>query len=184
MPNAEKARVIDELSDQLSRAQLTIVADYRGLKVTDLQTLRGTLRSLNAQVRVAKNTLTNIAANRAGIDILEPILAGPTVLVFAYGDVVGVSKSVGDFARTSRILTVRGGVMGNRLLSPPDVEAIATLPSREELHGRLVGLLVSPMARTVGVLSGPSRSIAYLVQARIDQLGGVPEPEAEAEAAD
>ena len=179
MPNAEKARVIDELADQLSRAQMTIVADYRGLTVTDLQGLRGTLRPLNAQVRVAKNTLTNIAANRVGIDVLEPILEGPTALVFAYGDLVSVAKSVGDFARTSRILTVRGGAMGNRLLSAPDVEAIATLPSRQELQGRLVGLLASPMARTLGVLSGPSRSIAYLLQARLDQLGGA-EPAAEA----
>src|SRR5687768_4562003 len=123
MPNAEKARTIDELTDQLSRAQMTIVADYRGLKVTDLQGLRGTLRPLNAQVRVAKNTLTNIAAGRAGIDVLQPILEGPTALVFAYGDIVSVSKSVGDFARASRIMTVRGGVMNNRLLMPPDVEA-------------------------------------------------------------
>ena len=180
MPNAEKAQTIEELTDQLARAQLTIVADYRGLKVSDLQGLRGTLRPLDAQVRVAKNTLTNIAASRAGIDVLEPILAGPTALVFAYGDVVSVSKSVGDFARSSRILTVRGGVMGNRLLTTPEVEAIATLPSRAELQGRLVGLLASPMARTLGVLSGPSRSLAYLFQARIEQLGGGETPEAEA----
>jgi large subunit ribosomal protein L10 len=178
MPNAEKARAIEELTEQLSRSQLTIVADYRGLSVGDLQGLRGTLRPLNAQVRVAKNTLTNIAANRAGIDVLNPILEGPTALVFAYGDVVSVSKSIGDFARSSRILTVRGGVMNNRLLTPPDVEAIATLPSIDELRGRLVGLLASPMARTVGVLSGPSRSIAYVLQARIDQRGGAPEAEA------
>lgn len=178
MPNAEKARTIDELTDQLSRAQMTIVADYRGLKVSDLHGLRGTLRPLNAQVRVAKNTLTNIAAGRAGIDVLTPILEGPTALVFAFGDIVSVSKSVGDFARTSRILTVRGGVMNDRLLTPPDVEAIATLPSREELHGKLVGLLASPMTRTVGVLSGPSRGVAYLLQARIDQLGGAPDAEA------
>ena len=178
MPNAEKARTVEELTDQLSRAQMTIVADYRGLKVGDLQGLRGTLRPLNAQVRIAKNTLTNLAANRAGIDVLEPVLEGPTALVFAYGDVVSVSKSVGDFVRTSRILSVRGGVMNNQLLTPEDVEAIATLPSREELQGRLVGLLASPMTRTVGVLSGPSRSIAYLLQARIDQQGGAPEAEA------
>ena len=178
MPNAEKARAISELTDQLSRAQLTIVTDYRGLTVTDLQGLRGALRPLNAQVRVAKNTLTNIAANSVGIDVLQPILEGPTALVFAYGDVVGVSKAVGDFVRTSRILSVKGGVMGNRLLSAPDIEAIATLPSREELHGKLVGLLASPLSRTVGVLSGPSRSLAYLVQAQIDKMGGVPLDEA------
>lgn len=172
MPNAEKAQAISELTDQLSRAQLTIVTDYRGLTVTDLQGLRGTLRPLNAQVRVAKNTLTNIAANSVGIDVLQPILEGPTALVFAYGDVVGVSKAVGDFVRTSRVLSVKGGVMGNRLLTAPDIEAIATLPSREELQGKLVGLLASPLSRTVGVLSGPPRSLAYLVQAQIDKLGG------------
>lgn len=178
MPNAEKAQAVTELTDQLSRAQLTIVADYRGLKVTDLQGLRGTLRPLNAQVRVAKNTLTNIAANQAGIDVLDPILEGPTALVFAYGDVVSVSKSVGDFVRSSRILSVKGGVMGNQLLSATEIEAIASLPSKEELQGKLVGLLASPIARTVGVLSGPSRSIAYLLQARIDQEGGAPVAEA------
>ena len=162
MPNAEKAQTVEELTDQLSRAQMTIIADYRGLKVGDLQGLRGTLRPLNAQVRVAKNTLTNLAANRAGIDVLDPVLEGPTALVFAYGDIVSVSKSVGDFVRTSRVLSVRGGVMNNQLLTPADVDAIATLPSREELQGKLVGLLASPMTRTVGVLSGPSRSIAFM----------------------
>jgi large subunit ribosomal protein L10 len=157
---------------------MTIVTDYRGLKVTDLQGLRGTLRPLNAQVRVAKNTLTQIAAARIGIDTLQPVLEGPTALVFAYGDVVSVSKALGDFARTSRILSVKGGIMGNRFLSGPDIEAIATLPSREELQGKLVGLLASPLSRTVGVLSGPSRSLAYVLQAQVDKLGGDTLPEA------
>ena len=178
MPTPQKAATIDELTDRLTRAKLTIVADYRGLSVGDLQGLRGNLRPLGAEFRVAKNTLTTIAAGRAGIDGIESLLEGPTALVLAYDDPVQTSKIVSDFARTSRILTVRGGVMANRLVSAPDVEAIATLPSREELQGRLVGLLASPMVRTLGVLSGPSRSIAYLLQARIDDLGGAPAAEA------
>jgi len=170
VPTALKAATIEQLTDQLGRAQLAIVTDYRGLGVTDLQAFRGTLRPLDAEFRIAKNTLTLIAANRAGIDALEPVLAGPTALVLAYGDIVSVSKAVSDFARTSRILTVRGAVMNNRLLSPEDVDAIGALPSRDELIGRLVGLLASPMARTVGVLSGPSRSFAYLLSARANQM--------------
>ncbi len=177
MPTAQKAAVIDELAGRLDRSQLTIVADYRGLKVTDLQGLRTVLRPLDAECRVSKNTLTLIAANRVGIEGMDEVLAGPTALVMAYGDVVGVSKAVSDFARTSRILTVRGGVMNNRLLAAPDVEAIASLPSREELLGRLVGMLVSPISRALGVLGGPSRSMAYLLQARADQLGGGSAPE-------
>ncbi len=170
MPTALKAATIEQLTDQLGRAQLAIVTDYRGLGVTDLQAFRGTLRPLDAEFRIAKNTLTLIAANRAGIDALESVLAGPTALVLAYGDIVSVSKAVSDFVRTSRILTVRGAVMNNRLLSPEDVDAIGALPSRDELIGRLVGLLASPMARTVGVLSGPSRSFAYLLSARANQM--------------
>ena len=172
MPTVQKAATIDELTDQLQRSQLTIVTDYRGLKVGDLQGFRSTLRPLDAEFRVAKNTLTTIAAERVGITGLDEVLAGPTALVLAYGDIVGVSKAVSDFVRTSRVLTVRGGLLNQQLVGPTEVEAIASLPSREELLGRVVGMLASPMARTVGVLSGPGRSIAYLLQARADQLGG------------
>lgn len=172
MPTVQKAATIDELTEQLQRSQLTIVTDYRGLKVGDLQGFRSTLRPLDAELRVAKNTLTTIAAERVGITGLDEVLAGPTALVLAYGDIVGVSKAVSDFVRTSRVLTVRGGLLNQQLVGPTEVEAIASLPSREELLGRVVGMLASPMARTVGVLSGPGRSIAYLLQARADQLGG------------
>src|SRR6266498_1537818 len=113
MPTPRKAAIIDELTDQLGRAQLTIVADYRGLKVSDLQGLRSTLRPIGAEFHVAKNTLTAIAADRAGVEGLSEILAGPTALVLAFNDPVATSKAVNDFARTSRILTVRGGVMSN-----------------------------------------------------------------------
>ena len=181
MPTAQKATTINELSDALSRASLAIVADYRGLNVADLQGFRGTLRQHGATMRIAKNTLTLIAADRVGITGLDGLLAGPTALVLAYDDPVQTSKVVSDFVRTSRILTVRGGVMGQRLVTAPDIDAIATLPSREELLGRLVGMLASPMARTVGVLSGPIRSLPYALNARAEALGG---GEAEAVAAD
>nr|MBA3529817.1 50S ribosomal protein L10 [Propionibacteriaceae bacterium] len=171
---------IGELADQLQRSQLTIVTDYRGLTVTDLQNLRSTLRPLNAEFRVAKNTLTAIAAEQVGIDVMRPVLEEPTALVFAFEDIVSVSKAVNDFVRTSRILKVRGGVLQNKLLNAADVEAIATLPSKQELQGKLLGLFVSPMSRFVGVLSGPSRSLAYVINARAEQLGGGSEPEAEA----
>jgi large subunit ribosomal protein L10 len=171
MPTVQKARTIDELSGQLSRAQLIIVTDYRGLKVADLQTLRGNLRPSGAEFHIAKNTLTRIAANNAGVVGLDPFLEGPSALVFAFEDPVQTAKAVNDFVRTSRILAVKGGVMGDRAVSAADVEAIATLPSREELQARLLGLMVSPLTRTLGVLSGPSRSMVYLLSARAEQDG-------------
>jgi large subunit ribosomal protein L10 len=140
MPTRQKARTIDELSNQLSRASLVIVTDYRGLKVADLQTLRGSLRPTGGEIHIAKNTLTRIAANNVGVSGLDPLLEGPSALVFAFEDVVQTAKAVSDFVRTSRIL-----------------------------QGRLLGMLVSPMARTLGVLTGPSRSMVYLLNARTEQ---------------
>lgn len=174
MPTAQKVATVNELSDQLSRAQLTIVTDYRGLRVSDVQGLRSNLRPIDAEFRIAKNTLTTIAAERAGLTDLAGLLAGPTALVLAYGDPVQASKVVTDFVRTSRVLTVRGGIMNYQLVSAPDIDAIATLPSREELLAKLVGMLASPMSRLVGVLNGPARSIPYLLNARAAQLGETP----------
>ena len=181
MPTEAKAAQIDDLVERMQRAELTIVADYRGLTVSALQDLRGRLRPVEAEFKVAKNTLTRIAAEKIGIEGLDTHLEGPTAIMFAYGDVVAPAKALGDFARSSRILQVKAGVMNGEVLSPDDIEAISSLPPREELLGRLVGMLASPMSRTVGVLSGPARSVAYLVNARIESLGGAQEL---AEAAD
>lgn len=169
MPTAKKAAEIDELTGALSKAQLTIVTDYRGLKVGDLEGFRSTLRPFKASFRIAKNTLTIIAAERAGVSGFEGMLEGPTGLVIVEEDIVGAAKAVSDFVRTSRVLVVRGAIMENRALSTADVEALSTLPSKDELRAKVLGMLVSPMARTVGVLSGPSRSIVYLLNAKAGQ---------------
>ena len=171
MPTPEKALVIDELADQLSRAKLAILTDYRGLSVTGLQGLRATLRPLNAEFKIAKNTLTRIAAEKAGIDGLTPMLDGPLALVLAYDDVVGPSKAITDFVRSSLILTVKGGVLENQVVTAKSIEDLATLPSRDELLGKLVGLLNSPAQRLVTVLGGPSRSLVQVLNAYADKQG-------------
>ena len=165
MPTPEKAVVIDELAEQLSRAKLAILTDYRGLSVTGLQGLRSTLRPLNAEFRIAKNTLTRIAAEKAGIDGLLPMLDGPLALVLAYEDVVAPSKAIADFARTSRILTIKGGVLEKTIVTAKGIEDLATLPSREELLGKLLGTINSPIQGLVNVLSGPSRSFVQVLNA-------------------
>lgn len=180
MPTPRKTAEIDLLVDRLERSQMTIVTDYRGLSVAQLQDFRSRVKPANAEFRVTKNTLLRIAAERVGIEGLDEHLEGPTAVLFAFGDVVAPAKAVSDFARSTRIMTVKTGVMNNQVLSAAEVEAIATLPPREELIGKLVGMLASPMARVVGVLGGPARSVAYLANARIEQLGGAGEGEAEA----
>lgn len=172
MPTPQKAAQIDALADSFERSQLTVVANYRGLSVAQLQELRGNLRESNAEFTVAKNTLTRIASGKVGVEIPGEFLEGPTALMFAYEDVVVPAKALTDFVRSSRVLELKVGVMEGQTLSTSDLDALASMPPREELLGKLVGMLASPMSRTVGVLGGPSRSLAYLLSARAAQLGG------------
>ncbi|MBX6755175.1 50S ribosomal protein L10 [Thermorudis peleae] len=172
MPTPEKAQQIDEIATILDQSQLVIVADYRGLTVADLTGFRSQLRQHDAKLRVVKNTLTRIAAERVGTTVMTPLLEGPTALIYTTGDPVATAKAVNDFVRSSRILTVKGALLGRQLLSPQDVEQLATLPSRPELVAKVVGGLQAPLYGLVSVLSGPVRSLLYVLQARARQLEG------------
>lgn len=158
------------MTDALGRATMTIVADYRGLKVGDLQSLRAQLRPHDADVKVAKNTLAKIAARANGLEALEPELVGPTALVLAYGDVAQPAKIVNDFVRTSRILQVRSGMLEGQIVAAGRVDEIASLPSRDVLIAKVVGGMTSPLYNIVGVLAAPTRSLLYVLQARASQL--------------
>lgn len=149
---------------------MTIVADYRGLKVTELQTLRSQLRPHNAEVKVAKNTLAKIAARNNELEVLESELVGPTALVLAYEDVAEPAKIVNEFVRSSRILEVRSGLLEGQLIAAGRIDEIANLPSRDQLIGKVVGGMSSPLYNIVGVLAAPMRSLMNVLQARANQL--------------
>lgn len=171
MATPRKIAAVAELSEVLSRSKLTIVTDYRGLTVADLQNLRSQLRPHQAELRVAKNTLTKIAARANELEALEPELVGPTALVTAFDDPVQPAKIVSDFVRSSRILLIRAAMLDGAMISAGQVEDLANLPSKEVLIGRVVGGLSSPLYGIVGVLAAPIRSLQYVLQARAEQLG-------------
>jgi large subunit ribosomal protein L10 len=170
LPTPRKEKLVEDLTDALGRATMTIVADYRGLKVSDLQSLRAQLRPHNADVKVAKNTLAKIAARANSLEVLESELVGPTALVLAYDDVAQPAKIVNDFVRTSRILQVRSGLLEGQIIAADRIDEIASLPSRDVLIGKVVGGMTSPLYNIVGVLSAPTRSLLYVLQARASQL--------------
>lgn len=172
MPTKKKTETIKELAAKLSRARLTILTDYRGLNTAQLQDLRRQLRPVEAEYQVAKNTLLLKAAEEAGIKALTAPLEGPTAVAFCYGDVVGPSKVLSEFAKASKILTIKAALLGDRLIAPTEVATLATLPSKEVLIGKLVGSLQAPIAGLVNVLNGPMRSLVYVLQARAKQLEG------------
>ncbi len=170
MPTPKKEAVVAEITDALGRSVLTILTDYRGLSVPQLQTLRANLRESHADMKVAKNTLTKIAAHASDISGLDENLVGPTALVFAWEDPAQPAKVLRDFARSSGILSIKAGVMDGEILTAEQIGAIADLPSRDELIARVVGGISAPLYGLVNVMSGPARSLAYVLQARRDQL--------------
>jgi large subunit ribosomal protein L10 len=170
LPTPRKEAQVKDLTEALGRATMTIVTDYRGLTVADLQNLRSQLRPHNADVKVAKNTLAKIAARANEMELLEPELVGPTALVLAYEDVAQPAKIVNEFVRTSRILQVRSGMLEGQLIAASRIDDIANLPSRDVLLGKVVGGMTSPLYNIVGVLAAPMRSLMYVLQARASQL--------------
>jgi large subunit ribosomal protein L10 len=172
MLKEDKERVVAELVERLRTAETLIVADYRGLSMTEIDNLRGELLKHGARFSVVKNTLTRRAAEAAGVDALLALLEGPTAIAFleADGDPVAVAKALNETARTTRVLAVRGGVLEGSPIGADDVANLAKLPPAEVLHGQVVSAIAAPLTTVVGLFTAPVRDLVGVLDARIRQL--------------
>ena len=177
MQRSEKERLVAELTEQLRGTETLIVADYRGLTVTELDTLRGKLLEQGARFSVVKNTLTKRAAEAAGVDALLTLLDGPTAIAFldSGGDPVAVAKALDDAARTE-VLVIRGGLLEGAEIGADDVKQLAKLPPPDVLRAQLVGALAGPLTAVVGLFAAPMRDLVGVIDARIRQLEETAEP--------
>jgi large subunit ribosomal protein L10 len=188
----DKERVVAELTEQLRTSETLIVADYRGLTMTQIDDLRGKLLEQGARFAVVKNTLTRRAAEAAGVDALLALLEGPTAIAFleSGGDPVAVAKALADAARETRVLVVRGGLLEGRPMEASEVESLAKLPPMDVLRGQVLGAVAAPLMTIMGLFTAPLQDLYGLLDARIEQLreqgdtseAAAPEPAAEAEA--
>ncbi len=172
-PRPEKVAVVDEVKVRISEAQATILTEYRGLTVKDIAQLRSDLRPHDAEYKVYKNTLVRFAVRDLNLPELEESLTGPTAVTFIKGDPAAVAKALRDFAKTKPNLIVKGGVLGDKILTAQDAAALADLPPREVLLAQLAGLLAQPMVAFAGLLQAVPRNFAYGLKALVDQ-GGAP----------
>ena len=172
MLKADKERIVDELTERLKATPTLFVADFRGLSVTEIDELRTKVIEHGARFTVVKNTLTKRAAEAAGADALLAMLEGPTAIAFieADGDMVGVAKALSDTAKTTRILSIRGGILDGNPIGEADVQNLATLPPVEVLRSQVLGAITAPLMTVVGLISAPVRDLIGLIDARIEQL--------------
>jgi large subunit ribosomal protein L10 len=183
MQKSEKERVVAELTERLQGADTLIVADYRGLTVTQIAELRGKLYEHGARFSVVKNSLTKRAAESAGIEPLLALLEGPTAIAFleSDGDPVAVAKALDQAARTETI-TLKGGLLDGAEIGADDIKQLAKLPPAETLRAQLVGAVAGPVTAVVGLFAAPMRELVGVIDARIRQLeeeGESAEPPAE-----
>jgi len=170
----DKEQVVAELTKRLRSSETLLVADYRGLTMTQIDALRTRLLESGARFTVVKNTLTRRAAEAAGADALLALLEGPSAIAFleADGDMIAAAKALADSARETRVLAIRGGIMQGRSVTAEEVETLAKLPSVDVLRGQVLGAIVAPLSALLALVSAPLQNLHGLIDARIEQLGG------------
>jgi len=183
MLRKDKEQVVAELAERLRSSQTLILADYRGLSVSELDEVRTKLLEHGARFHVVKNTLTKRAADEAGFETLKELLDGPTAIAFVGdGDMVSVAKTLSETARKTKVLELKGGILEGTPMDADQVSELAKLPPADVLRGQVLGAIVGPLTEIVSLFAAPVQDFVGLLDARIEQLGGDAPAEAEDEA--
>ncbi len=161
---AEKSQLVDTLATVFQDTGVIVVAHYSGLTVAQMTALRVKMREAGGGVRVAKNRLVKLALKGTDAESISDLFEGPTVVAFSK-DPVAAAKVAVDFAKINDKLVIRGGAMGPTALDADGVKALATLPSLDELRGKLVGLIASPATKVARVLNAPASQLARVLSA-------------------
>lgn len=169
MKEKSKADTVEALRRSIGAQRGAVVAEFRGLTVAELTTLRKKLREVNAEFRVVKNTLIRLAAKDTGFDKLNEFFSGPTAVALTHGDPVALAKAMKEFAGGTPKVRLKAGFFDGNVLAVRDVEALAEVPPREALLARLAAGLASPLSRLAQALSGPQRKLVYALQSIHDQ---------------
>tara|TARA_R110002167_G_scaffold111687_5_gene283638 strand:- start:134 stop:652 length:519 start_codon:yes stop_codon:yes gene_type:complete len=162
---AQKREAVAHLKDVFNSTGCVVVTHYSGLNVAQLTTLRREMRSAGADFKVTKNRLTKLALDGTPYSALTDLFTGPTAIAFS-DDPVAPAKVAVDFAKRHDKLVVLGGAMAQTVLDQDGVKALATMPSLDELRGKLVGLLKAPATKLAGVIQAPASQLARVMAAQ------------------
>ena len=171
MPRQEKMEQVELLAEKLKKAKVAVLADYRGLTVSQIEDLRTKLRGSDVEFRIVKNTLARRAAVDAGHESFQDVLKGPIAIAFGYDDLGTPGRLLAEWARSSRLkIDIVGALAEGRVLSTDQVRQLADLPSREVLISQLLGTLQSPVAQLVATIQAPVSNLVGLLEAYKNKL--------------
>lgn len=173
MNRAEKTQLATELKEGFQKSQVTIFVDYKGLKAADADIFRKKVRDTQGEVRVVKNNITRVITKDGSMGddakALMDTVVGPTMVVFAYNDPAATAKAVHEFLKDNEALALKDSLLGTKRISAADVEALASLPSREALLSMLLSVMNGPARNFVTVLSAVPRGLVTALAAIRDK---------------
>lgn len=179
MPTQKKIETVQALRQHIERSSLTIAADFRGLRVIDMEDLRRRLRAASVEMKVVKNTLLRLAAAAAGKPDLMQVVEGPTALGFASGDIIEAARTITEYARTAPgQFAIRGAFLDGQVLTADDLRDLVRLPPKPVLLAQIAGQLQSPLATLAGLLDAPLQELSLLLRSALGQLPGLIEARA------
>ena len=170
MQREEKREFVKQFNSVLKDKEFMLVANYQGLNVSQISSLRSQISAANSNFRVAKNTLAKMAIKNTNFEMLEKLFVGPTSIAYS-DDPVSTSKVLVDFAKDNDNLKILGGVMGDKELSVDDIKTLASLPSLEVLRAQLIGLLVSTQTSIVCALNATQSGLARIINTKYNDKG-------------
>ncbi|HOX16215.1 MAG TPA: 50S ribosomal protein L10 [Smithellaceae bacterium] len=169
MDRRTKEQTVSELQEKLKQAKLGVLTSFNAMNVEKMEALRNALRKNDAELKVVKNTLLGIASRETGFSVLADHFKWPVAVVLSYKDPVAPTKALIEFAKKNPELEIKVGVLDGQLLTKSDITALAELPSREVLLGRLVSVMAAVPTSFVTVLSGVPRSFVQVLNAYCDK---------------
>lgn len=179
MPTERKIESVAELREKLERATLIVSAQYRGLRVKEMQEMRRRLREGGLDVTVVKNTLLRLAARDVGREDLMNVIEGPTALAISYDDAIEAAKALTAYLPTApAAFAVRGGMLDTQVLTADQLREISRIPARPVLISQFLGQIQAPLAGFVGLLESPLRELSLLMQSLLAELPGLVEARA------
>ena len=164
MDKAQKSEMVGQLEGLFDDAGVVVVTHYSGLTVAEMTSLRTKLREVGAQFKVVKNRLVKRALVGRDGEAAAEMFTGPIGIAYSQ-DPVAASKAAVDFAKKNEKLVLVGGWMGQTILDDKDVKSLASLPSLDQLRGKLVGLIQAPATKIAGVVQAPASQLARVLKA-------------------
>jgi large subunit ribosomal protein L10 len=188
LPNAEKVERVARLRERIEGSRALLLADFRGLSVTDVMELRRSLDEAETRFSIVKNTLMKLAADESGVGSLSDLLDGPTAVGFVEGDAVAAAKRIVDAAKRFPALELKGAWVEGRLLGAAEAQTLATLDSRDAMLSKIAGLAKAEMSRAASMFQTIQSQFLGVLEAYREKLPGEAEepaaPKAAAEAAE